>query len=57
MPKQRHWCDEASAAHWQQEGVEMPSWEDAATLLKESGHLSEVDYPSIAQMNGEIDIS
>jgi hypothetical protein len=57
MPKQRHWCDEASTAHWRQEGVEMPSWEDAASLLQERGRLSKVDHPSKAQMNGDLDVS
>jgi hypothetical protein len=57
MPRARHWFDENSAAHWEQESMEMPGWEDAASLLKVHGHLSEVDHPSESQKSGQIDIS
>ena len=57
VPRARHWFDENSAAHWGQESAAMPRWEDAASLLKEHGHLSEVDHPSGTQKSGRIDIS
>ncbi len=57
VQRARHWFDENSAAHWEQKDMEMPSWEDAAYLLKERGHLSEVNYPSETQKRGLIDIS
>jgi hypothetical protein len=57
MPRARHWFDENSAAHWEQESMKMPSWENAASLLKERGHFSEVDHPSKSQKSGQIDIS
>lgn len=53
----RQWLEENSIAHWEQEGSRMPSWKDAACLLKEHGHLSEVDHPSESQKSGQIDIS
>jgi hypothetical protein len=57
MPRARHWFDENSAAHWEQESTGMPSWEDAVSLLKEHGHLYEVDHPSGTQKSGQLDIS
>jgi hypothetical protein len=57
MLRARHWFDENSAAHWEQESTGMPSWEDAASLLKEHGHLSKVDQPSGTQKSGQVDIS
>jgi hypothetical protein len=57
VPRARHWFDENSAARWEQENMEMPRWEDAASRLKEHGHLYEVDHPSHTQKSGRIDIS
>jgi hypothetical protein len=57
VQRARHWFDENSIAHWEQKGMEMPSWKDAASLLREHGHLSEVEHPSDTQESGLIDIS
>lgn len=46
MPKLQHWCDEASVAHWQQEGEEFPEWYDAWERMKSSGRASKVKHPS-----------
>jgi hypothetical protein len=46
MPKLQHWCDEASVAHWTQEGNEFPSWTEAWERMRSSGRASKVKYPS-----------
>lgn len=48
MPKLRLWCDEAHVAHWEQEGAEMPSWEEAHRQLLAIGRRSPVDRPTPA---------
>jgi hypothetical protein len=57
VPRARKWFDETSFARWEQESMEMPGWADATSLLKEHGHLYEVDHPSETQKSGKIDIS
>ena len=42
MPKLMHWCDEASVAHWEQEGSGLISWEEADRRMRESGRASKV---------------
>jgi hypothetical protein len=39
-------CSEASVARWQQEGMELPSWEEAHRRMLSEGKLSKVKYPS-----------
>jgi heme-degrading monooxygenase HmoA len=41
-----HWCDEASVAHWEQEGSLLPSWEEADRIMRASGRASKVNHPS-----------
>src|SRR5919197_3251178 len=46
MPKLTHWCDEASYAHWSQEGSAVPNWLEAYERLLAEGRLSPVTNPS-----------
>jgi Domain of unknown function (DUF3291) len=46
MPKLQHWCDEASVAHWEQEGADMPAWDAATTRLGAAGKSLHVLHPS-----------
>ncbi|HEY9126203.1 MAG TPA: antibiotic biosynthesis monooxygenase [Acidobacteriaceae bacterium] len=46
MPKLLSWCDEASVAHWGQEDLSLPSWEEADRRMRESGRPSKVKHPS-----------
>jgi hypothetical protein len=46
MPHLMHWCDEASVAHWEQNGSALPSWEEADRRMRESGRASKVNHPS-----------
>jgi hypothetical protein len=47
------WCDEASVAHWGQEGTEPPSWQQAYQGMQEKGRRSRVNHPSEAQRRFE----
>ena len=55
MRKLMHWCDEASVAHWAQEGSEMPSWTEAHRRMLRHGRASKVNHPSDAQKAFRID--
>ena len=46
MPHLMQWCDEASVAHWEQEGTTLPSWEEADRRMRASGRASKVHHPS-----------
>ena len=46
MPKLMEWCDEGSVAHWDQDGMELPTWEEADRRMRESRRVSKVKYPS-----------
>ena len=46
MPKLMEWCDEASVAHWEQEGTVLPGWAEADGRMREMGRVSKVRYPS-----------
>ena len=48
MVKLLDWCDEASVAHWEQEGVEVVSWEEADRRMRATGRPSKVWHPSAA---------
>ncbi len=45
-----HWCDEASVAHWTQQGgmlpSVLPSWADADARMRATGRPSKVLHPS-----------
>jgi hypothetical protein len=47
------WCDEASVAHWSQEGTDPPSWRQAYQGMRENGRRSRVNHPSEAQRRFE----
>ncbi len=55
MRKLMHWCDEASVAHWEQEGEQMPSWGEAHRRMLRHGRASKVNHPSDAQKAFRID--
>jgi hypothetical protein len=40
------WCDEAAVVHWEQEGSQPPSWEEAYLRLMKDGRPSKVHDPS-----------
>jgi heme-degrading monooxygenase HmoA len=46
MPHLRDWCDEAHVAHWDQEGDELPTWEEAHRRIVADGRTSTVAHPS-----------
>lgn len=46
MPKLAAWCDEASLAHWDQEGAAPPPWPEAARRLGAEGRTSALNHPS-----------
>jgi hypothetical protein len=46
MPKLRAWCDEATYAHWQQDGAEPPDLASAFERLVREGIVSLVTHPS-----------
>jgi hypothetical protein len=53
MPKLLDWCDEASVAHWHQEGDTPPDWTTAETKIRNEGRVSRVRHPSAAHRRGE----
>ncbi|WP_109485920.1 antibiotic biosynthesis monooxygenase [Occallatibacter savannae] len=55
MRKLMEWCDEASVAHWTQEGEELPSWGEAHRRMLRHGRASKVNRPSDAQKAFRID--
>ena len=46
MPHLLDWCDEASVAHWEQEGDTLPSWAEGDRRLRSDGRASKVRNPS-----------
>lgn len=54
MPKLRQWCDEAHVAHWEQEGAELPPWDEAHRQLLAIGRCSAVDHPSPAHASMDL---
>jgi hypothetical protein len=54
MPRLLQWCDEASVAHWLQDSLEPPSWQEAHRRLQNEGRRSKVNHPSEAQLRFEI---
>ncbi len=43
-----HMVDEGCTVHWEQDGAQLPAWQDGYKRLQESGHVSRVRYPSSA---------
>lgn len=54
MPRLLQWCDEASVAHWLQDSLEPPSWQEVHRRLQTEGRRSKVNNPSDAQLRFEI---
>jgi hypothetical protein len=54
MPKLLQWCDEAAVAHWLQDSMQPPSWQEAHRRLQQAGRTSKVDHPSAAQLDFEV---
>jgi heme-degrading monooxygenase HmoA len=50
MPRLLEWCDEASIAHWNQDGAALPDWQEAHRRMLAEGRLSKVRHPSPAQV-------
>ena len=48
MRKLMDWCDEASVAHWTEDGGDLPSWDEAHRRLQKEGRASKVRHPSAA---------
>lgn len=48
MPKLLNWCDEASVAHWEEEGEELPNSPAVQERMKAVGRTSKVRRPSVA---------
>ena len=46
MPALRDWCDEAHVAHWEQQAVDLPDWDEAYRRLVAEGRNSAVAHPS-----------
>ena len=46
-------CSEASVTRWQQDGAELPTWEEAHRRLLAEGKLSKVKHPSPLQVAGK----
>ena len=52
MPRLLAWCDEASVAHWMQDGAALPTTAEAFAGLREKGRTSKVHHPSERQAEG-----
>jgi heme-degrading monooxygenase HmoA len=56
MPCLLNWCDEAAVAHWTQDSIETPSWEEVHGRMRTQGRRSNVNHPSEAQQRFEIPV-
>jgi hypothetical protein len=45
MPHFAGWCDEASVAHWEEDGPALPTWPEAERRMRAQGRPSKVRYP------------
>jgi heme-degrading monooxygenase HmoA len=54
MPRLLEWCDEAAVAHWNQDALEPPAWDEAHQRLQHEGRTSKVNHPSPAHRRFEI---
>jgi hypothetical protein len=48
------WCDEASVVHWEQDDVQVPSWQEAYDRMIASGRRSKLKHPSDSHLKFEI---
>jgi hypothetical protein len=46
MPKLLGWCDEASVAHWIQDGDTAPDWAEADRRMRAQGRPSKLHHPA-----------
>jgi len=53
MPKLLDYCDEASVAHWMQDGDEVPDGTVMLERMQSIGRLSKVRHPSPGQQAGQ----
>ena len=56
MPRLLNWCDEAAVAHWTQDSLEAPSWQEVHGRMQTQGRRSNVNHPSEAQQRFEIPV-
>lgn len=54
MPHLLDWCDEASVAHWPQQGARVPPGAEALAQMLTIGRLSKVRHPSTEQGAGRL---
>ncbi len=54
MPKLLNWCDEASVAHWLQDSVAVPSWNQAYDRMVQEGRASKVKQPTLAHVAHQV---
>ena len=50
MKRLAHWCDEASVVHWEQDSLELPSWQEAHRRMQQDGRPSKLDHPGAAHL-------
>ena len=56
MPRLLNWCDEAAVAHWMQDSLKTPSWQEVHGRMQTQGRRSNVNHPSEAQQRFEIPV-
>lgn len=49
MPRLKHWCDEASVFHRDQDEQTLPDWPECYQLMSTEGRFSPVNFPSDTQ--------
>jgi hypothetical protein len=54
MPVLQHIVDEAATAHWEQDSMTLPSWQEAHAKLIESGRFTKIKHPSADHSAGKI---
>jgi hypothetical protein len=54
MRRLLEWCNEGAVARWNQDGAEMPDWQEAHRRLQAEGRRSKVRFPSEAHERFEI---
>jgi quinol monooxygenase YgiN len=54
MRRLADWCDEASVAHWVQDGPDRPDWQEVHRRMQRDGRPSRVKHPTEAQLKFEV---